>query len=66
MEDNIRKTSIELGVIKSPFSPYKKNSKRFFGGGYPPFGPLKIEAVQKWPPMTAYNPYFLLPNPIQL
>ena len=33
-------------------------------GGYPPFGPLKIIAYEKWPPMTAYNPYFSIQNPI--
>ena len=33
-------------------------------GGYPPFGPFKIKASQKWPSMTAYNPQFLIQNPI--
>ena len=32
-------------------------------GGYPPFGPLKIIAQEKWPPVTAYNPYFSIQNP---
>ena len=30
----------------------------------PPFGPLKIKANQKRPSMTAYNPQFLIQNPI--
>ena len=42
----------------------KKN--RIFLGGYPPYGPLKNKASQKWRPMTAHNPYFLLQNPILL
>ena len=37
-----------------------------FLGGYPPYGPSKNEASQKWRPMTAHNPYFLLQNPILL
>ena len=42
----------------------KKN--RIFLGEYPPYGPLKNEASQKWRPMTTHNPYFLLQNPILL
>ena len=42
----------------------KKN--RIFLGGYPPYGPLKNKASQKWRPMNAHNPYFSLQNPILL
>ena len=34
--------------------------------GYPPFNPLKSKASQKWPTMTAYNPYLLFLNQIIL
>ena len=44
---------------------YPKKNWVFFQE-YPPFSPLKSKTSQKWPPMTAYNPYFLLQNPILL
>ena len=39
----------------------QKIEKNF--GGYPTFGPFKMKAPQKGPPMTAYNPQFLIQNP---
>ena len=40
-----------------------QNMKKKIGGN-PPFGPFKTKASQKWPPITAYNPQFLIQNPI--
>ena len=52
----------------SYLSIYKQNIQKNsnFLGGYPHYGPLKNKASQKWRPMTAHNPYFLLQNPILL
>ena len=40
---------------------HKKMKKKFWG--YPTFGPFKIKCSQKGPPVTAYNPQFLIQNP---
>ena len=68
-QDQLNVLQISSNFLRIPiylFTNKKSKENWIFLGGCPPFGPLKSEAPQKWPPMTAYNPYFSLQNPILL